>query len=233
LTKPQRTRRSGDEVRHALLTTAASAFARGGYAGTGMRDVARAAGTSETAIYLHFGSKAELFRQAVLDPFIGVLEDYTEAFRETISERPLDPEKFMLQWVEQLYDHLHAGRASVLALISASGEPDAQPAFQQAVAGLNQMFTDIFGLTTQAWESVGQGFDLDLAPVWLRLMAGMIISITALEPLLLSKNLEHTSREKLIKTSSDFMLYGVFGNKGDALTGLAERAAAAERRETT
>jgi AcrR family transcriptional regulator len=44
-----------------ILDAAASAFASGGYAGTSIADVARAAGVSHLIVYRHFVSKEELY----------------------------------------------------------------------------------------------------------------------------------------------------------------------------
>ncbi|GAB2792591.1 TetR/AcrR family transcriptional regulator [Amycolatopsis magusensis] len=54
------------ERREQLLDAATCAFARAGYAATGLDDVAAEAGVTHVILYRHFGSKAELYR-AVLD----------------------------------------------------------------------------------------------------------------------------------------------------------------------
>lgn len=52
--------------RQSILQGAATAFARQGYAGTSMEDVAAAAGITKLIVYRHFGSKEELY-DAVLE----------------------------------------------------------------------------------------------------------------------------------------------------------------------
>ncbi|GAA0400391.1 hypothetical protein Acor_78110 [Acrocarpospora corrugata] len=54
------------ETRAAVLTAAAQTFGARGWTGTGMRDVARAAGVSVETMYAHFRSKSDLL-MAVLD----------------------------------------------------------------------------------------------------------------------------------------------------------------------
>jgi AcrR family transcriptional regulator len=54
------------ERRDALLTAAATAFARSGFAHTSMDDVAAKAGVTKLIVYRHFASKEELYR-AVLE----------------------------------------------------------------------------------------------------------------------------------------------------------------------
>ena len=53
------------ETRERLLQAAADVFARRGYDGTRVADIAGAAGVSNGALYAHFGSKAELMVAAL------------------------------------------------------------------------------------------------------------------------------------------------------------------------
>ena len=55
------------ERRRALMTAAASAFARRGYAATSLDDVATEAGVSRVLIYRHFDSKAQLYQAVLAD----------------------------------------------------------------------------------------------------------------------------------------------------------------------
>jgi len=57
---------TGDTVA-AVLTSARRLFAAKGYAGTSNREIAAGAGLAHTAIYNHFGSKAQLFTAVFLD----------------------------------------------------------------------------------------------------------------------------------------------------------------------
>src|SRR5258706_3676122 len=53
------------ETRERLLRAAADVFAKSGYDGTRVADIATAAGVSNAALYAHFGSKAELLVEAL------------------------------------------------------------------------------------------------------------------------------------------------------------------------
>ncbi len=57
------------------MTKAQEAFLEGGYRGTTTKDVALAAGVSEALVVKHFGSKEELFRQSMVDPLLGMLNE--------------------------------------------------------------------------------------------------------------------------------------------------------------
>ena len=63
----------------AILDAAFGAFAAYGYRRTTMEDIARAAGLSRTALYLHFRSKEDLFRSLTLRHFDGCLSAMEQA----------------------------------------------------------------------------------------------------------------------------------------------------------
>jgi AcrR family transcriptional regulator len=64
--RPDRRRLKGEASRERILDAAVQLFSERGYAGTGVQDIARAAGIEKAALYWHFGSKAGLLA-AVLD----------------------------------------------------------------------------------------------------------------------------------------------------------------------
>jgi AcrR family transcriptional regulator len=60
----------GRDERHAsILRGAAAAFARGGFAGTSMDDVAAAVGVTRLIVYRHFESKEDLYRAVLQQVF--------------------------------------------------------------------------------------------------------------------------------------------------------------------
>ncbi len=63
-TSPRR-RQQAAETRAAVLVAASALFSEKGWAATGMRDVARAAGVSVETVYANFGSKADLLMAAM------------------------------------------------------------------------------------------------------------------------------------------------------------------------
>jgi AcrR family transcriptional regulator len=63
---PARVRLGRAERREQILAAATQAFARSGFAGTSLDDIAAEAGISRVILYRHFDSKTELYR-AVLD----------------------------------------------------------------------------------------------------------------------------------------------------------------------
>ncbi len=64
-----------------LLEVARTVFARDGYRGATTLDIAREAGVSETLVLKHFGTKEGLFRAAVVDPVLELVERGTQPRR--------------------------------------------------------------------------------------------------------------------------------------------------------
>jgi AcrR family transcriptional regulator len=61
--------RNAAETRARILSAAQQAFAEYGYAGVGIRDIARTAGVASSLLLRYFGSKAELFEEALVNAF--------------------------------------------------------------------------------------------------------------------------------------------------------------------
>lgn len=79
-------RRDAAATRQAILSSARAAFARAGYDGVGVREIAASAGVTATLVNRYFGSKEQLFAEVVAEtmapPSIlgsGILESPTAA----------------------------------------------------------------------------------------------------------------------------------------------------------
>lgn len=80
-----------EETRSRILQTARDAFAEHGFAGANVRDIAREAGTTHSMITYHFGTKDQLWREAVRDMFNHIREEVFEPLQQemhaTVEER--------------------------------------------------------------------------------------------------------------------------------------------------
>ena len=72
---PKATRRPRGEPRRLLLESARTLFARQDYRSTTTREIAEAAGVNEHLLFRQFGSKAALFHEAVVVPFLELVDD--------------------------------------------------------------------------------------------------------------------------------------------------------------
>lgn len=70
----QRTRRPSGEPRRLLLEAANEVFNQKGYSSAKTREIAERAGVSDALIYRYFGNKAGLFREAMVQPFVELVD---------------------------------------------------------------------------------------------------------------------------------------------------------------
>jgi len=117
------TRRARGEPRRLLLDAARELFARRDYRSTTTREIAEAAGVSEYLLFRHFGSKAGLFREALVLPFTNFVDDFGKTWQAVVPEET-DEEELSQQFVGQLYDVLVEHRGLLLTLVAADGLSD-------------------------------------------------------------------------------------------------------------
>ena len=119
------TRRRRGEVRRLLLDAARDQFARQDYRSTTTRGIAEAAGVAEHLLFRNFGSKAALFREALVVPFTSFVDAFSETWRTVVPEET-DEEELAGQFVGQLYDLFveHRGLVMTLWASDALGEDE-------------------------------------------------------------------------------------------------------------
>lgn len=82
-----------EETRQAILSAAGKLFAEKGYSHVTMREIAKAAGCSHTAIYIYFKDKESLLHELSIPPLTLLLRQF-----EGISEQPdLSPKSALIQ----------------------------------------------------------------------------------------------------------------------------------------
>ena len=95
--EPQRTpsRRDALETREKLLTQAGKAFAKQGFEGANLRDICKSAEVNLGAVKYYFGSKKELYREALIKPHIEMMR---EELPPRFDEAPT-PEIALKNWI--------------------------------------------------------------------------------------------------------------------------------------
>ncbi|MGE2733931.1 TetR/AcrR family transcriptional regulator [Mycolicibacterium vaccae] len=121
--KKHAARRPRGEARRLLLDAARELFARKDYRATTTREIAEAAGVSEYLLFRHFGSKAGLFREALVTPFTTFLDEFLQTWRSVVPEET-DEEELSRQFVGRLYDVLVEHQGLVRTLVAADGLDD-------------------------------------------------------------------------------------------------------------
>lgn len=114
--RKSRTRRSTERVRHLILEAARGVFAERGYDGATTREIARRAKTTTVMLFRHFGSKEQLFQQAVFEPF----EQYLQSRIQQVVYSPLRPTGYIAvsEYVGGMSRLVSENRELLLALLA-------------------------------------------------------------------------------------------------------------------
>jgi AcrR family transcriptional regulator len=87
--------------REKILDVAESLFARRGYTGVGLREVALAAGLSKSSLFHHFRGKAPLYGEVLARVLTRIEERVSPVLRQ-----PDGPAQRFERWISALIDHL-------------------------------------------------------------------------------------------------------------------------------
>jgi len=114
-TTSKTTRRPRGEPRRLLLDAARELFARQDYRSTTTKEIAETAGVAEHLLFRNFGSKAALFREALVVPFTSFVDDFRKTWMSVVPEET-NEEELAAQFVGRLYDLFVGHRGLVLTL---------------------------------------------------------------------------------------------------------------------
>jgi AcrR family transcriptional regulator len=127
-------RRPRGEPRRLLLDAARTLFARQDYRSTTTREIAQAAGVTEHLLFRNFGSKAALFREALVLPFVSFVDEFGQTWQSVIPEETDETELTRL-FVSQLYDVFVEHQGLLLTLMASETLSDEE----QADAGIAEI----------------------------------------------------------------------------------------------
>ena len=138
--------------REKILEVAEAHFARRGFSGVGLREVAVAAGLGKSSLFHHFESKAQLYFE-VLERVLGRIQ---ERLAPALA-RPVGPTQRLEGWVDALVDALaeHPATARLLlrGLVEEEDFPlEPLPEAQRAEALLAEILQGIHGLLREGIE---------------------------------------------------------------------------------
>jgi AcrR family transcriptional regulator len=110
-------RRPPGEPRRLLLDAARELFARKDYRSTTTREIAESAGVTEYLLFRNFGSKAGLFREALVLPFTSIVDGFAQEWQTLIPD-DTDEDELARHFVEQIYDVVVEHRGLLLTLVA-------------------------------------------------------------------------------------------------------------------
>lgn len=117
--------RNADETRARILMAATAEFARKGYDGARLRDVAEAAGVHHALLHHYYGDKEGLFRAVVEKAFAGASSRAFEALRSTH-----DPHDLAAAYVDTIVD-FYAENPYLVQILHFASLDEGSPAYDQ------------------------------------------------------------------------------------------------------
>jgi AcrR family transcriptional regulator len=127
-------RRPRGEPRRLLLDAARALFARQDYRSTTTREIAQAAGVTEHLLFRNFGSKAALFREALVVPFVSFVDEFGQTWQSVVPEET-DEQELTRLFVSRLYDVFVEHQGLLLTLMASEALSDDE----QADAGIAEI----------------------------------------------------------------------------------------------
>lgn len=176
-----------------LVAAARDLFAQRGFGGTTTREIAERAGVDETILFRNFGSKEQIFHEAVARPIETFLRDYTDQW---LSQPAGDdtPEQMLNAFAGSLYDLACANRSLLLAAVPnhlGHGVPD-------AFARLEQMAEQV---------AAAHGFDYD-PQVAIRAAVALVISVAVFDRALFGGT-DTPERDRVVTELTQLLTYGL------------------------
>ncbi len=122
-TTTKETRRPRGAPRLLALEAARKLFAQKDYRSTTTKEIAEAAGVAEHLLFRHFGSKAALFNEAVVAPFLEYVDDLSSRW-DSLDGGPGSAEAVGAEFLGGLYDLFVENRGLVMTLWGADALSD-------------------------------------------------------------------------------------------------------------
>jgi AcrR family transcriptional regulator len=203
---PRTTRRSSRVVRALLLDAAATEFSLHGYRDTTLQDIANRADLNVSAVYRHFDSKSDLFRQAACQPFLEFLDEFSRTWNQQRTD-PWDEMKLMTAYAAELYDNMRKHRKLLIEVTAARDHLD--PAVIEEIrTASSRMFLELRAIGEQ--EAVlRKFFSAEGIELTVRLITGMITALAVFDDWLLPTFPRPISREALIEEIARLSLWGL------------------------
>lgn len=226
-----RTRRSPQQLERLILDAARDLFAAQGYAGTTTREVASRAGVHEPLLYRRYGSKAGLYRAAVLVPFNEVISAYLRTWRSQL-ESPAPLRALVVEFVNPLYALLREHNELAMALVQGrevlaeGGDSGLQP--DDGEAWPSELGRILQQLVPQL-EIEGERRALRVDPSTTNIVVlGMVLGLALLDPVLPTSAV-HTTPDKVRDAMVELILHGVSPPSEAAPVSLPDDASASTR----
>jgi AcrR family transcriptional regulator len=208
-------RRARGEPRRLLLDAARDLFARQDYRSTTTREIAQAADITEHLLFRHFGSKAALFREALVLPFTGFVAEFGRTWRSIVSDDPNDDGLARL-FVGQLYDVFVEHKGLLVTLLTSETLSEQEMA-DAGIADIRQAITELSQIGAEAMQL--RGIRSDQADLPAHSTVAMIAGMAALRSTYFGT--EQPPREAIIDELIQAILHGFLHRPRGAVPGVS------------
>ncbi|MGE0308196.1 MAG: TetR/AcrR family transcriptional regulator [Acidimicrobiia bacterium] len=207
---PPRQRRAPGEARELLLNAAKQLFSDQGYGATSTREIADHAGVAEPLLFRHFGSKAVLFSEAMLEPYRAFLDEYMTQWEDDL-RHPEGIQEVTKRFVDGLLGLMRTHRKTFRALVAVSAfEPPTGVDAGSAESEFSRQLDRFGDYMRQSGAVVPKKMNPDVST---RLLVGTVFAATVLETWLFAPSPDHPSEQQIDDELRQFVLYGVLGKR--------------------
>ena len=208
-----RKRRSSATVRELILEAARAVFSARGYPGTTMRDVAEEADVTTATIFRQFGTKANLFEQAVTEPYSRFVSEYINSWQSFVPG-VASSEELVRGFVTSFYDFVVENRDLIMIYSYFLRFEAAAYGGAPAESVLSRELHRVEEWIERDGEKYGF-FDLDI-PLTLRSCCAMVMGLVIHDNLLLPALPRRPTRERTVRELTALILKGVSARRLDA-----------------
>jgi AcrR family transcriptional regulator len=201
-------------VRELLLGAAREVFGSKGYESASTSEIAKTAGVAHALLFRHFGTKAELFEQAVFEPFQAAIADVLRQW-STYGHEPHSPAVSSADYVELVYSFLRDNAQLVAALaatphygervhgVEGAGEPDrADPSLSRLMDAVST------ALETEAGVHGWEGIDI---PIAARVAFCAVLGMTVFDSWVFASGPRHPGERRIKQELASFLAAGLGG----------------------
>jgi AcrR family transcriptional regulator len=201
-----RPRRAPGEIRRLLIDAAREVFEERGYARATTREITRRAGVAETLLFRTFGSKANLFTQAVLRPLADLFHEWVQH----VAQIPptVDVADTSYEFNESLYEMAAANRGLLLTFFStAVFEPEVLAA-NDAIATISESLDDLAAASESGLHRLHVDLDGYDVLVSSRIVVGTILAMALFGGVLLPSGERARDRDQVLRELTRQILFG-------------------------
>ena len=199
------------EIRELLLGAACEVFGSKGYESASTSEIAKTAGVAHALLFRHFGTKAELFEQAVFEPFQAAIADVLRQW-STYGHEPHSPAVSSADYVELVYTFLRENALLVAALAATphygervhgvDADRDGDPSLSRLMDAVST------ALETEAGVHGWGGIDI---PIAARVAFCAVLGLTVFDSWVFPRGIRHPGERRIKNELASFLAAGLGG----------------------